>query len=74
MGFPSGSDCKESTCNAGDPGLIPGLGIFPGDGNGNPLQGEIPRTEEPEGLQSTGSQRVRHNRATQHARAHEQRV
>ena len=26
MGFPGGSDGKESTCNAGDPGLIPGLG------------------------------------------------
>ena len=29
---------KESTCNAGDMGLIPGLGRFPGGGNGNPLQ------------------------------------
>ena len=32
------SDCKESTCNAGDPGSIPGLGRSPGEGNGNPLQ------------------------------------
>ena len=38
MGFPAGSDGKESACNAGDPGLIPGLGRFPGEGNGNPLQ------------------------------------
>ena len=38
MGFPSGSHCKESVCNAGDPGLIPGLGRFPGEGNGYPLQ------------------------------------
>ena len=38
MGFPGGSDSKESTCNAGDPGSIPGLGRFPGEGNGNPLQ------------------------------------
>ena len=37
-GFPSGSDGKESSCNAGDLGLIPGLGKSPGEGNGNPLQ------------------------------------
>ena len=36
--FPGGSDGQESACNAGDPGLIPGLGRSPGDGNGNPLQ------------------------------------
>ena len=36
--FPGGSDGKESACNAGDPGLIPGLGRCPGEGNGNPLQ------------------------------------
>ena len=38
MGFPGGSDGKESACNAEDPGLIPGLRGFPGGGNGNPLQ------------------------------------
>ena len=38
LDFPSGSDGKESTCNAEDPGLIPGLGRSPGEGNGNPLQ------------------------------------
>ena len=32
------SDGKESACNAGDPGLIPGSGRSPGEGNGNPLQ------------------------------------
>ena len=37
-GFSGGSDSKESTCNAGDPGSIPGSGRFPGEGNGNPLQ------------------------------------
>ena len=31
-------DGKESACNAGDPGSIPGLGRSPGEGNGNPLQ------------------------------------
>ena len=33
-----GSDGKESACNAGDLGSIPGLGRSPGEGNGNPLQ------------------------------------
>ena len=36
-GFPGGSYCKESACNAGDPGSIPELGISLGEGNGNPL-------------------------------------
>ena len=38
VGFPSSSDGKESACNSGDPGSIPGLGRSPGGGNGNPLQ------------------------------------
>ena len=38
LGYLDGSDDKESTCSAWDPGLIPGLGGFPGEGNGNPLQ------------------------------------
>ena len=38
MGFPGGSDSKETTCNAGDLGSIPGWGRFPGGGHGNPLQ------------------------------------
>ena len=33
-----GSDGKESACNARNPGLMPGLGRSPGEGNGNPLQ------------------------------------
>ena len=37
-GFPGDSNGKESACNAGDLGLIPGLGRSPGEGNGNPLQ------------------------------------
>ena len=36
--FPGGSDNKESACNVGDLGLIPGLGRSPGEGNDNPLQ------------------------------------
>ena len=38
LGFPGGSDGKESACNVGDPGLIPGLGSSPGEGIGYPLQ------------------------------------
>ena len=67
MGFPDGSEGKESVCNAGDTGdagSIPGLG--------DPLEEEmaphssilawrIPWTEEPGGLQSMGSQRVGHD-------------
>ena len=49
------SDGKESACNAGDPGLIPGFGRPPGGGNGNPLQyfclgNPMDRGEEPGGL------------------------
>ena len=36
--FPGGSDGKESACNAGDRGSIPGLGRSPGEGSGYPLQ------------------------------------
>ena len=48
-------------------GSVSGLGRSPGGGNGNPLQyscRKIPRTEEPGGLQSIGSQRVEHDLAT----------
>ena len=38
MWLPSWLSGKESTCNAGDMGSIPGLGRFPGEGNGNLLQ------------------------------------
>ena len=63
-GFPGGSEVKASARNAGDLGSIRGLGRSPGEGNGNPLQYsclENPWTEEPGGLQSTGSQRVGHD-------------
>ena len=58
----TGSEGKESACNAGDMGLIPGSGRPPGEGNGNSLQCsclEIPWTENPGGLLSMGLQRVR---------------
>ena len=64
LGFPGGSVSKESTCNAGDVSLIPGLGRSPGGGHGNPLHYsclENPQTEAPGGLQSMGSQRVGHD-------------
>ena len=64
MGFPGGSDGKESACNAGDPGSIRGFRRSPGEGNGNHssfLAWTIPWTEEPGGLQSMELQRVRHD-------------
>ena len=58
---------KNPPANAGDVGLIPGLGRSPGEGNGNPLQYSCwgnPWTEEPGRLQSQGC-RVRHALAVQ---------
>ena len=59
----------KNPANAGDIGLIPGLGISPREGNGNLgnciLAWEIPWTKEPGGLESVGSQRVRHNLETE---------
>ena len=58
---------KESTCQAGDVGSIPGLGRSSGGGNGthsSVLAWRIPRTEEPGGLQSMGLQRVGHDLTT----------
>ena len=50
LGFPGGSDGKESTQTAGDLGLIPGLGRCPGGGHGNPLQDSC--LENPHGQRS----------------------
>jgi len=50
LAYPGGSAGKESACNAGDLGSIPGSGRFPGEWNGYPLQyscWQIPWTEEP---------------------------
>ena len=61
QGYPDESASKESACNAGDLGSIPGLGGSPGEGNSNPLHYYClrnPWTEEPGGLQSIGSPRV----------------
>ena len=59
-GFPCGSAGKESTCNVGDLGLIPGLGRSPGEGKGYPLH----YSGLEDSIQSTGSQRVKHCWAT----------
>ena len=59
--LPGDSDGKESAFNAGDSGSVPGLGISPGEGNGNPLQYsclENSWTEEPGRLQAMGSEEL----------------
>ena len=65
LGLPGGLDGKESACNTGDLGLIPGLGRSSGGGNGNPFQYsclENPHEpEKPGGLHFMGSQRVGHD-------------
>ena len=69
QGFPSGSMGKESTCNAGDAGdksSIPGSGRSLEEGmatHSSVLAWRIPWTEVPGGLQSIGSERVRHDRS-----------
>ena len=58
LGFPSGSDGKESARNAGDPGSIPGSGRFPGGDmatHSSTLAWEIPWMEGPSRLQSSQS-------------------
>ena len=64
MCSPGGSVGKKSACNAnaGDLGLISGLGRSPGGGKGYPLQYSVQSmNRRGGGLQSMGSQRVRHN-------------
>ena len=66
IGFPGGSDNKESACNAGDLGLIPGFGKDPLEEDMAThsqvfLPRESPWTEEPGRLQSMGLQRVGHD-------------
>ena len=69
MGFPGGSDGKESACNAGDLGLIPESGRSPGGGNSNPLQYSC--LENPHGQRSLvgygpWGRRVGHDLVTKH--------
>ena len=62
--FPRWLSGKEPACNAGDAGLISGLGRSPSPGekatHPSILAWEIPWTEEPAGLQSMGDKRVGH--------------
>ena len=78
LGFPSGSEVKETACNARNLGSIPGSGRAPGEGNGNPLQysclenpmdrgtwwATIHAVTKPGGLQKMGSQRIGHDWTT----------
>ena len=62
--FPCGSDDKESACNVGDLGLIPGLERSPGGGHGNPLQYsclESPHGQRSLASYSPGGHRVGHS-------------
>ena len=65
LGFPGGSDGKESACHAGDPGSIPGLGRFPWrrEWQSTPvfLPGEFHRQRSLAGYSPWESQKVRHN-------------
>ena len=61
---------KNMLASAGDMCLIPRLGSYPGEGNGNSLQYSClghPWTEEPGGLQSMVSERVGHDKAHEHS-------
>ena len=65
--LPCGSAGNESACNARDLGLIPGSGRSPGEGlatHSSILAWRIPWTEEHDGLQSMGLQKVRHDGVT----------
>ena len=67
LGFPGGSAGKESACNVGDLRSVPGLGSSSGGGHVTHstipvfLPRESPWTEAPDGLQSMGLHRVRHD-------------
>ena len=67
QGFPCSLVSEESACNAGNPGSVPGLGGFPGEGNGNPLQHSCLENTMDRGawqLPSLRSPRVGHDLAT----------
>ena len=62
--FLGGSIGKESACHAGDAGLIPGSGRFPGEGNGNPLQYSCLGNPVDRGATVHGVARIRYNLVT----------
>ena len=63
-GLPSGSDGKESACNARDLGLVPGLGRSPGEGHGTPLF--FPGESHGQRILAGWLQRVRHDSLQPH--------
>ena len=74
MGLPCSSDGRESACNAGDLGSVPGSGRSPGEGNGSPLQHfclESYGHRSLVGYNPQGCRRVTHNLVTKH---HQQQV
>ena len=58
LGFPAGSAGKESTCNAGDLGSVPGWGRSPGGGHGNPLQSSCLENPMDRGARRAAAHRV----------------
>ena len=70
LGFPGGSDSKESAYNAGDLGLIPGLRGSPGGGHGNPLQYSC--LENPHGQRSLAGYSPRGRRESDRTEAAKQ--
>ena len=74
VGFPSSSDSKESACNAGDLGSIPGLGRSPGEGTGYTpvfLPGEFHGQRSLVGCSPQGCKESDMTKATEHARMQE---
>ena len=77
LGFSCSSVGKESACNAGNLGSIPGLGRAPREGNGNPLQYSClknPMDREAWWATVHRVTRVRHPEATEHAYMHEVKI
>ena len=69
-GFPGRSDSKESACNAGDTGSIPGSGRSPGEGNGNPLQYSCLENSMERGYSPRGSKETEVTEENEQARSH----
>ena len=70
LGFPSGSDGKESVCNTGDLGSIPGLRRSPGEGHGNPLQYSCLENPMDRGAWGTIVYRVEESNVTEQLSTH----